>query len=163
MSVADLLPLLQLPCPARAQRATLTPNVLGDVMQADATASISPAPLKPTCHLIFKTGPCADSWRNYEQAIQQWNQQYIQRQQQTAASEAAAPLQQQITTLQQQMQTAATAARQAKADAHTLGLEQGVSIGVGASLVLFLLIISVKKLMSGFTVTKKEQARAASA
>lgn len=107
-------------------------------MQADATASISPAPLKPTCHLIFKTGPCADSWRNYDQAIQRWNQQYVQRQEQAAT----APLQQQIsddlqkiTTLQQQMQTAATTALQAKADAHTQGLEQGAGIGVGASLV----------------------------
>jgi hypothetical protein len=138
-------------------------------MQVDAV-QLPPAPLKPTCHLIFKTGPCADSWRNYNQAIEQWNQQNLQQQKQTAASEATAPLQQQIaddhqqiTKLQEQMQADNAAAVQAKTVAHSQGLQQGLGFGVGASLILFALIFGVKKLMGGFTVTKKPQAKAASA
>jgi hypothetical protein len=53
------------------------------------------------------------------------------------------------------MQTAATAALQARADAHMQGLEQGASVGVGASLVLFLLLVSVKKLMSDFSAERQ--------
>lgn len=33
-------------------------------MQVDAAVQLPPVPLKPTCVLLFKTGPCADSWRN---------------------------------------------------------------------------------------------------
>jgi hypothetical protein len=40
-------------------------------MQVDPAVPLPPAPLEPTCHQIFKTGPCADSWRNYNQAMQQ--------------------------------------------------------------------------------------------
>ena len=139
-------------------------------MQVDAAVQLPPVPLKPTCVQILKTGPCADSWRNYHQAVQQWNQLYVKQQQQTAASQATAPLQQQIaddhqqiTTLQEQMQADATAAVQAKSAAHTLGMQQGARIGVGAFLILFALIFGIRKLVSGFTITKKEQARAASA
>ena len=139
-------------------------------MQIDTAVQLPPAPLKPTCHQIFNTGPCADSWRNYNQAVEQWNQLYVKQQQQTAASQATAPLQQQIaddhqqiTALQQQMQNNATAALQAKTAAHAQGLEQGAGIGVVASLILFGLIVGVRKLVGGFTVTKKAQARAASA
>ncbi|HKN73270.1 MAG TPA: hypothetical protein VJX30_19715 [Terriglobales bacterium] len=138
-------------------------------MQADAV-QLPAAPLKPTCHLLFKTGPCADSWRNYNQAIQQWNQLYVQQQQQTAAAQATAPLQQQIaderqqiTVLQKQMQTDATAAVQARTSAHEQGLQQGAGIGVGASLILFGVIFCIRKLTSSFAVTKKTQVRAASA
>jgi hypothetical protein len=42
-------------------------------------------------------------------------------------------------------------------------MQQGAGIGVGASLILFVLIFGIKKLVSGFTVTKKPQTRAASA
>jgi len=101
-----------------------------------------------------------------------------------AASQAAAPLQQQITDLnkltsdlkkigdderqqitmlQEQMQADSTASIQAKTAAHTQGLQQGAGIGVGASLLLFVLVLGVKKLVGGFTVTKKPQARSASA
>jgi len=139
-------------------------------MQIDAAAQLPPAPLKPTCRQIFNTGPCADSWRNYDQALQEWNQLYVKQQEQTAASQATAPLQQQIAdehqqiaALQAQMQADATAAVQARSTAHTQGLQQGVAIGVGASLLLFALIFGVRKLMGGFIVTKKPQARAASA
>jgi hypothetical protein len=42
-------------------------------------------------------------------------------------------------------------------------MQQGAGIGVGASLILFVLIFGIKKLVSGFTVNKKPQTRAASA
>ena len=139
-------------------------------LDANATAQLPPAPLKPTCTLLFKTGPCADSWRNYNQAMTQWAQLYVKHQQSVAASEATAPLLQQISELNkatsdlnQQIVTMQQAAVQATAAAHTQGLEQGAGIGVGASLVLLALILGIKKLMSDFTVSKKPQAKAASA
>src|ERR1700678_2799191 len=120
-------------------------------MQADA--QLPSAPLKPTCVHLFKAGPCADSRRNYNQAMEQWNQQNIAHREQIAASEASAPLQQQIatqqqqiTTLQQQIQTDAPAALQARAAAHTQGMEQGAGMGLGASLILFVLIYGIRKL-----------------
>jgi hypothetical protein len=128
-------------------------------MQVDAAVQLPPVPLKPTCVLLFKTGPCADSWRNYRQAVQQYNQLYVKQQQQTAASQATAPLQQQIADDHQQI----TVLQDQVTAAHTLGMQQGAGIGVGASLILFVLIFGIKKLLSGFTVTKKTQARAASA
>jgi hypothetical protein len=126
-------------------------------MQVDV--QLPPEPLKPTCHLLFRTGPCADSWRNYNQALQQWNQQYVKLQEQSAASQATAPLQQQIADQHQQI----AALQQQIPAAHAEGLEQGIGIGVGASLILFVLIFGIKKLVSGFTVAKKSQAKAASA
>jgi hypothetical protein len=146
-------------------------------LDANATTQLPPAPLKPTCTLLFKTGPCADSWRNYHQAVSQWAQLYVKHQQSVAASAATAPLQhqiaelnkvttdlnQEIVTMQQQMQTDSAAAIQTSAASHTQGLLQGTGIGVGGSLLLFGLIFGIKKLMSGFTVSKKPQARAASA
>jgi hypothetical protein len=128
-------------------------------MQVDAAVQLPPAPLKPTCVLLFKTGPCADSWRNYHQAVQQWNQLYVQHQQQIAASQATAPLQQQITDEHQQI----TTLQEQIIAAHTQGLQQGAGIGVGAALILFGVIYAIKRLMGNFTVTKKPQTRAASA
>lgn len=130
---------------------------------------------------MFNSGSCADLWRNYNQAVQQHNlqvaQQYITRQKELAATQASAPLQQQIAdlnklvsdqqaqikNLHEQMQTDATAALQAKASAHTEGLEYGTGIGVGATLVLFAVIFGIKRAMSNFTVTKKPQAQSAMA
>jgi hypothetical protein len=131
-------------------------------------------------------------WRNYNQAVQQRTREelqlYVNRQKELASSQATAPLQEQITDLNklatdQQAQikklsdqiqsdsaTAlqakadyATAALQAKTAAHTEGLQQGAEIGVGATLLLFGLIFGIKRLTRSFTVTKKPQARAASA
>jgi len=70
---------------------------------------------------------------------------------------------QQITMMQQQMQADASNALQAKSAAHVQGLQLGTGIGVGASLVLFGLIYSIRRLMCSFTATKKPQARATSA
>ena len=99
------------------------------------------------------------------------------RQKDLASSQATAPLQQQIAELNKltadqqgqikklhdQMQADGTAALQAKSLAHSQGLQQGAGIGVGASLILYGLAFGIKKLLGGFTITKKPQARAASA
>ena len=65
--------------------------------------------------------------------------------------------------MQEQMQADATAGLQAKAAAHTQGLEYGAGIGVGATIVLFAVILGLKKMMSNSTVTKKPQAQGAAA
>jgi hypothetical protein len=161
-------------------------------MQLQAPVQLTQVPPKPTCVQIFNTGSCADLWRAYNQAVQQRTREelqlYVNRQKDLASSQATAPLQQQIADLNKlvtdqqgqlkklgdQIQADATASLHTKADdaaalvqaqsaAHTGGLEQGGGIGVGASLILFVLIVGMKKLMSGFTVTKKPQANAASA
>jgi hypothetical protein len=159
-------------------------------MQLQTPVQLTQVPPKPSCTLIFNTGSCADLWRNYNQAVQQRTREelqlYVNRQKDLASSQATAPLQQQIADLNKlvtdqqgqikklgdQIQADATGSVQTKADdatalvqaqsaAHTAGLEQGVGIGVGASLILFVLIVGIKKLMSGFTVTKKASAASA--
>src|SRR6266496_180735 len=145
-------------------------------------------PPKPTCHLFFSTGPCADMWRNYNQALAQRQREelqlYVNRQKAVASSNATAPLQQQIADLNKltadqqaqikklndQIQSDANAAIQtqtadsaavlkATSDAHTQGLEQGTGVGAGAMLLLVGVIYGIRRL----TVTKKPQTRAASA
>jgi hypothetical protein len=149
-----------------------------------APVQLTQVPPKPTCTLIFKIGSCADLWRNYNQAVQQRTREelqlYVNRQKELASSQATAPLQQQIADLNtlvtdqqgqikklsDQIQAEATAALQAKSDdatallqaqgaAHTKGLQQGGGIGVGGSLLLFGLILGVRRLTRSFTVTKK--------
>jgi hypothetical protein len=149
--------------------------------QNTAMPQLTQVPPKPTCHWIFSTGPCADMWRTYNQAKTQRQQEelqlYINRQKQLASSAVTAPLQEQIAglnklitdqqdqikKLQEQMQADASSALQAKAGAHAGGLEQGVGIGAGATLFLFGVIFGTRRLTRSFTVTKKSQARAASA
>src|SRR5258708_1629941 len=93
-------------------------------------------PPKPTCTLLFKTGSCADLWRNYNEAIARRQQEeiqiYVNRQKELASQTATAPLQQQIadlakltgdqqsqiSKLQQQMQSDASAAIEARQNAH---------------------------------------------
>jgi hypothetical protein len=160
--------------------------------QSTAAPQLTQVPPKPTCHWIFSTGPCADMWRTYNQALAQRQREelqlYVNRQKELASSQATAPLQQQIgdlnklvadqqdqikklqgqtqadaTQLQEQMQADAATVLQAKAAARTEGLEQGAAIGAGAALLLFGLIFGTRRLTRSFTVTKKSQARAASA
>jgi hypothetical protein len=144
---------------------------------------LTQVPPKPTCHLLFKTGPCADMWAAYNQAVQQRTREelqlYVNRQKDIASAEATAPLQQQIADLkklsddgQEQIKkltdqvaadaTAKTeeanAAMLAKAEAHTQGVELGAGIGAGAMLLVFGLVYVVKGKRS-----TKPQARAASA
>jgi hypothetical protein len=69
----------------------------------------------------------------------------------------------QIKSLQEQMQADSAAALQAKADTHTIGLQEGAGGGVGGTLLLVGIIFGAWKMSQGFTVTKKEQAKAASA
>lgn len=161
-------------------------------MQIQTPVQLTQVPPKPTCTQIFNTGSCADLWRNYNQAVQQRTreelQMYVNRQKELASSQATAPLQQQIADLNklvtdqqgqikkmqdqiqadsastlQQSQAASAATIKATSEAHTQGVQQGAGIGVAASLILVALVFGIKKLTSGFTVTKKPQARAASA
>jgi hypothetical protein len=150
--------------------------------QSQAPVQLTNIPPKPTCMpqalTIFGGGPeCQDRWNAYNQAVEQRKteelQLYVNRQKEMAA----APLQQQIADLnklvtdqqaqvkrmQEQMQGEATAAQQAKASAHTEGLEYGAGIGMSATLVLFAVVFGIKRAMSNFTVTKKPQAQGAAA
>jgi hypothetical protein len=127
-------------------------------------------PPKPTCVVILSNGSCADLWRQYNSAVLQ---QYVARQKEAAS----APLQQQIAQLtkltndaqaqikglHEQMDANATAAVQAKADAHTQGLQQGAGYGVTGTLLSVGIILAMKRMTGGYTVTKKESTRAASA
>ncbi|MFZ0480802.1 MAG: hypothetical protein WAL71_16800 [Terriglobales bacterium] len=127
-------------------------------------------PPKPTCVIILPHGSCADLWRQYNTALLQ---QYVARQKEAAS----APLQQQVAeltkltndqqaqikALHEEMDANATAAAQAKSDAHTLGMQQGAGYGATGTLFLVAIAVAIKKITSGYTVTKKEQARAASA
>jgi hypothetical protein len=151
--------------------------------------NVPPKPTcSPAALTIFGGGPdCQDRWNAYNQAVQQRTREelqlYVNRQKDLASSQAAAPLQQQIADLNklvadqqgqlkkmsEQMQAdaieaksaEASAVMQARAAAHTQGLEYGAGIGVGASLVLFAIIFGIKRAMSNFTVTKKPQAQGA--
>lgn len=154
---------------------------LSFAQQEAAPVQLTPLPPKPTCVIILKNGACADLWRNYNQAVAQrlaeQIKMYANRQSQLASAQATAPLQQQIAdltklttdeqaqikNLQEQMQAESTAALQAKADAHTAGLEMGAGIGAGSMLLLAGIIFGVRKMTQGFTVVKKEQVKAASA
>lgn len=145
----------------------------GLAARAQQTIQLTPLPPKPTCTLIFKTGTCADLWRNYNQAVAQRQQEelqlYVNRQKQLASEAATAPLQQQIadlnklttdlqdqiSKLQKQMQADSAAALEAKAASHQQGLWEGSAIGVGAALILFAVIIAVKRLTNSFTIAHK--------
>jgi hypothetical protein len=159
-------------------------------MQTAVPVQLTQVPPKPTCTQILNTGPCADLWRDYNQAVQQRTREelqlYVNRE--LGSVQATDPLQQQIadlnklTTDQQaqikklsdQIQSDAAAALQAKSDyatavvqaktaAHTEGLQEGAGIGVGVTLLVFALRLGVKRLIRNFTVAKKPKARAASA
>jgi len=102
---------------------------------------------------------------------------YANRQSQLATEQATAPLQQQIAdltklttdeqaqikSLQDQMQADSTAALKAESDAHTEGIQKGAGFGAGGMLLLVGIVFGIRKMTQGFTVTKKEQAKAASA
>jgi flagellar biosynthesis/type III secretory pathway protein FliH len=109
-------------------------------------------------------------WRQYNSALLQ---QYVARQKEAAS----APLEQQIAeltrlsndqqaelkTLHEQMDANATAAAQAKTDGHSQGMQQGASYGVTGTLLLVGILFAIKRATSGYTLTKKDQAKAASA
>jgi hypothetical protein len=79
--------------------------LLGLTARAQNTAApqLTQVPPEPTCHKIFNTGPCADMWNAYKQAVAQRQREelqlYVNRQKELASSQATAPLQQQISDL----------------------------------------------------------------
>jgi hypothetical protein len=132
-------------------------------------------PPKPTCTLLFKTGSCADLWRNYNEAVvrrqQEEIQLYVNRQKELASQAATAPLQQQINDLtklsgdqqaqinklQQQMQSDATAALEARQNAHQQGLWEGAAVGGAVMLVLIAVILGVRRISRNFAITRKSE------
>ncbi len=149
------------------------------VAAGQQTPQLTLVPPKPTCALMFKTGPCADLWRNYNQAVARRQQEeiqlYVNRQKELASQAATAPLQQQIadmtklsadqqaqiSKLQQQMQADASAALEARqadaSDAHRQGLWEGIGIGGGGALILIALVFGVMRISKSFAITKKSQ------
>jgi hypothetical protein len=150
---------------------------LSFAQSSSAPVELTPLPPKPTCVIILRNGACSDLWRNYNQAVAQRLGEQIKNYANRQAQLAAAPLEQQVVdlttlindeqakikSLQEQMQADAAAAVEAKADAHTAGLQKGAGLGAGGTLLLVGIIFGIRKFTQGFTVTKKEQAKAASA
>ena len=132
-------------------------------------------PPKLTCTLIFQTGSCADLWRNYNQAVARRQseeiQLYVNRQKELASQAATAPLQQQIadmtklsadqqaqiSKLHEQMQSDASAAIEARQNAHQQGLWEGIGIGGGGVLVLIAAVLGVRRISRSFTITKRSE------
>jgi len=144
---------------------------------APAQQQLTQVPPKPTCNpaalAVFGGGPdCQDRWNLYNQAVQQRTREELQLYVNRQKEQASAPLQQQITELnklstdqqtqikklQEQMQADSAAAVQAKAAAHTEGMEQGAGIGAVVMLLLGGGVFLLKKRSTANT-----QVRAASA
>src|SRR6266403_2185366 len=139
------------------------------------TPQLTVVPPKPTCTLLFKTGSCADLWTNYNQAVARRQQEeiqlYVNRQKELASEAVTAPLQQQIadltklsadqqtqiSKLHEQMQSDASAAIEARQNAHQQGLWEGVAIGGAGVLILIAVVLGVRRISRGFTITKKSQ------
>ncbi len=149
--------------------------LLSSTSVAQQTPQLTDVPPKPTCTLLFQTGSCADLWRNYNQAAARRQQEeiqlYVNRQKELASQAATAPLQQQIADmtklsadqqahirkLQQQMQSDASAAIEARQNAHQQGLWEGVAMGGAGVLVLIAVVLGVRRISRSFTITKKSQ------
>jgi len=137
-----------------------------------ASVRLTQVPPRPSCSdSVFSSASCQDRWRLYNQAAHQVSaplQQQIEELNKLATDQQA-----QIKVLSDQIQADSIAAFQAKVDsatalkakdlAHTEGLQQGAGIGMGAALFLVALIFGIRQLTRQLTVTKKPQARAASA
>jgi len=139
------------------------------------TPQLTVVPPKPTCTLTFKTGSCADLWRNYTEAVARRQQEeiqlYVNRQKELASQAATAPLQQQIADLtnlsadqqsqikklHEQMQSDASSAIEARQIAHQQGLLEGVVMGGVGVLVLIAVILGVRRISRSFAITKKSQ------
>ena len=142
---------------------------------AQQTPQLTVVPPKPTCTLLFRTGSCADLWTNYNQAVARRQQEeiqlYVNRQKELASQAATAPLQQQIADLtnlstdqqaqikklHEQMQSDASAAIEARQNAHQQGLWEGVAMGGAGVLVLIAVVLGVRRISRSFTITKKSQ------
>ena len=130
--------------------------------------ALTPLPPKPTCKHIFNSGPCNDLWAAYNQALKQRAGEEIQNYANHQKQLASAPLEAQIADqqseigkLQTQIQAQTIVAQQSEIAARKDGQKQGAEIGVAASLVLFAVIFGVRKLASGFSISKKPQSNAA--
>jgi hypothetical protein len=139
------------------------------------TPQLTVVPPKPTCTLLFQTGSCYDLWRNYNQAVARRQQEeiqlYVNRQKELASQAATAPLQQQIADLtiltegqqaqirklQQKIESDASAALEARLNAHQQGLWEGIAIGGAGVLVLIAVVLGVRRISRSFTITKKSQ------
>jgi hypothetical protein len=153
---------------------------LGLLLSATFAAGQQPpqltvVPPKPSCTLIFRTGSCADLWRNYNEAVARRQQEeiqlYVNRQKELASQTATAPLQQQIgdltrlttdqqaqiSKLHEQMQSDASAGIEARQNAHQQGLWEGVAIGGVGVLILIAVVLGVRRMSRSFTITKKSQ------
>jgi hypothetical protein len=126
-------------------------------MQSEVFALLTTVPPKPAYNptTIFNSAMCADSIRTYNQATAPLQQQIASLNKLTADQQA------EIKRLHEQMQADLNASLEAKSAAHHEGLQHGLGIGVGATLVLFALIFGIRRLMRNFTV--KPQAHGASA
>ena len=69
----------------------------------------------------------------------------------------------QINRLQEQIQMETIAGHLASSAAHTQGLWEGISIGVGATLLPLILLFGIQRLRENSDVVRKPQSRAASA
>ena len=142
---------------------------------ARQTPQLTVVPPKPSCTLLFRTGSCADLWSNYNQAVARRQQEeiqlYVNRQKELASQAATAPLQQQIadltklsadqqaqiSKLHEQMQSDATAALEARQNAHQQGLLEGIAIGGAGVLILIAVVLGFRRISRSFTITKKAE------
>jgi len=132
-------------------------------MQSTTPVPLTPVPPKPTCTKILNTGPCADMWREYNQALQIPDLDQLTADQQAQIKKLSDQIQADATAALQAKSAYTTAVVQAKTAALTDGREQGAGIGVGVTLLVFALRLGVRRLTRNSTVTKKPKARAASA
>lgn len=124
--------------------------------EAAPAQQLSEVPPKPSCdpNAIFHTNACVDLWNAYNQALATRQRQELQLYVSKQKDLAAAPLLQQIANQQAEI-------KRLQAD---LPLEEsayrteGVFYGVGGTLVLFFLILLIRRMASGFTVTKRSAA-----
>jgi hypothetical protein len=132
-------------------------------MQSTTPVPLTSVPAKPTCTKILNTGPCADMWREYNQALQIPDLDQLTADQQANTKILSDQIQADATAALQAKSAYTTAVVQAKTAALTDGREQGAGIGVGVTLLVFALRLGVRRLRRNSTVTKTPKARAASA
>jgi len=137
---------------------------------AQAPVQLVQVPPKPTCNPnnIFDGGTCRDTINAYNQALAQRQAQdlqlFVSHQKELASAQATAPLQQQIASqkvqimnLQLEAKSQAVTASWNATRAYRDGLTQGVII----AFVLIAVGFGVRKMLKGFTISKKASAASA--
>ena len=136
----------------------------------DATqqqTQLTQVPPKPSCNpdALFHTKACEDLWEAYNTALGQRQKEelqlYISKQKETATAQATAPLLQKISEQQEQIKRLQAELPMTRAAAHQDGMVEGGAYSGGGILILFGIIFLVRKLTSGFTVTKKSRGASA--